>query len=65
MKPPKLTDAMLRVLREIKGSQWGMCGSLGTRLALVRRGLIRKICDEQGRIHYEISPAGTSLLEEA
>lgn len=62
---PKLSDEMLRVLHAIKGSQWGMCGNPRTRQALVRRGLVSEIRDDQGRIHYEISVAGTALLEEA
>ena len=61
---PKLSAEMLRVLREIKiSSQWSICGALGTRQALIRRGLVRRIKDDQGRIGYEISTEGTKLLE--
>lgn len=63
---PKLSDEMLRVLREIKtSSQWHICGALNTRQALIRRGLVNEVRDDQERIHYEISPAGIKLLEDA
>jgi len=63
---PKLSDEMLHVLRAIKNSsQWSIHGSLGTRRALLRRGLVNEIRDEEGRICYEISEAGTGLLEES
>ncbi len=57
---------MLRVLREIKiSSRWHICGALSTRRALVRRGLVSEVQDEQGRIRYEISAEGTKFLEDA
>jgi hypothetical protein len=67
LKPPaaKLSEEMLVVLRQIAASHWGQCGSLGTRRALLRRGLMSEIRDDEGRIHYEISAAGTALLEDA
>jgi hypothetical protein len=60
----KLSEEMLVVLRQIAASHWGQCGSLGTRHALIRRGLVREVRDEEGRIRYEISAEGTQFLED-